>query len=194
MAELDEIENYTADGYLFMTKTEYDEAVQEKKAIKYLNSQIDLNNISKTYQLYTELIEKHVFSTPIGMDFLKQLRTTLLKSNRYTMQELLAIPVPTSGKNEKKRVEKYIGTKYEASLKKYEQENKKLKAKIRTAVFSILVLVAVIIAMFVISRNTSSVNILNYERKLQDKYSAWEQELKDREQVIKDKEKQLGIQ
>jgi hypothetical protein len=47
--------------------------------------------------------------------------------------------------------------------------------------------------MFYISFTSSNPNVLNYERAVQNKYSQWEQELSDREAVIRDKEKELLI-
>lgn len=63
MEEINEIQSYIVNGYVFETKTEYNEAVQEKKAIKYLSSELNLSNIEKTYKLYCELIEKKIFKT-----------------------------------------------------------------------------------------------------------------------------------
>lgn len=63
MEEINEIQSYIVNGYVFETKTEYNEAVQEKKAIKYLSSELNLSNIEKTYKLYCELIEKR-YSRP----------------------------------------------------------------------------------------------------------------------------------
>ena len=51
MEEINEIQSYIVNGYVFETKTEYNEAVQEKKAIKYLSSELNLSNIEKTYKL-----------------------------------------------------------------------------------------------------------------------------------------------
>ena len=50
MEEINEIQSYIVNGYVFETKTEYNEAVQEKKAIKYLSSELNLSNIEKTYR------------------------------------------------------------------------------------------------------------------------------------------------
>ena len=51
-----------------------------------------------------------------------------------------------------------------------------------------LLLVAAVIAMFVITLKSDHPNILNYERTLQDRYASWEQELTEREAVLREKE------
>lgn len=188
MAELDAIQSYFIDGYVFETRADYEEALQEKKGINYLRSQLDLNNSEKTFQLYTELIEKKIFRTVIGMDYLKQLRNAVLKNSEYTSDSVPAIPVTSGGHKEKDRVEKYVNTKYEATVKKFTSDNKKLKKQLGTAVIVNIVLAIVIGVMFYITGNSSNPNILNYERAIQDKYSVWEQSLKEKEQELKDRE------
>lgn len=188
MAELDEIKSYIVNGYVFETRADYEDALQEKKGINYLSSQLNLNNIPKVTQLYTELIEKKVFVTPIGHEYLKSLRDVIVKSGTVTGDDLLPIPVITANKSEKGQVEKYVSTKYEATVKKLENENKKLKGKLSTAIYMCVALVVIVLVMFFITKNSSTPNILNYERKLQDKYSAWEQELKEKDQMLKDRE------
>ena len=37
-------------------------------------------------------------------------------------------------------------------------------------------------------------NVINYERAITSKYASWEQELTDREQVIREKERELKIE
>ena len=106
MEEINEIQSYIVNGYVFETKTEYNEAVQEKKAIKYLSSELNLSNIEKTYKLYCELIEKKIFKTPVGMDYLKKLRDVVIKSGNYKAEDIMPIPVKTTGHMEKERVEK----------------------------------------------------------------------------------------
>ena len=51
-------------------------------------------------------------------------------------------------------------------------------------------------SMFFISKSSSNPTIIDYERKLQDKYASWESDLKEKEQELKDFEwelKELGV-
>ena len=50
-----------------------------------------------------------------------------------------------------------------------------------------------IIAMFYISYVSEQPNVINYERALTSKYASWEQELTEREQVIRETERELKI-
>ena len=57
-----------------------------------------------------------------------------------------------------------------------------------------IVMIVAIIAMFIITLNSDQPNILNYEKNIQNKYAAWEQELTEREQTIREKERELHIE
>ena len=55
-------------------------------------------------------------------------------------------------------------------------------------------LVAVIVVMFYIAYTSDNPNILNYENNLVNKYAQWEQELSERENAIREKERNLLIE
>lgn len=124
----------------------------------------------------------------MGIDYLKKLRDVVIKSGNYKAEDIMPIPVKTTGHMEKERVEKYISTKYETTVKQYESEKKKMKSRLSTSILFNIVLVAVVIAMFIITKNSDSPNILNYERVIQDKYSSWQSELNEKEQELKELE------
>ena len=50
-----------------------------------------------------------------------------------------------------------------------------------------------VILMFVISLTGRAPTILNYRSKVQNEYSEWEEELKAREDLIQEREHELGI-
>ena len=56
-----------------------------------------------------------------------------------------------------------------------------------------IVLILVIIAMFIIMLKSDNPNVLNYEYAVQDRYASWEQELTERENAIREKERELLI-
>lgn len=68
------------------------------------------------------------------------------------------------------------------------------KAGLCLSVIMNIVMIVAIIAMFVITLNSDQPNILNYERNLQNKYASWEQELTQREQTVREKERELHIE
>ena len=57
--------------------------------------------------------------------------------------------------------------------------------------FTSLILLISVVSMMLLAATSDNVNILNYENKLIDKYSSWEQELEEREQAVKEQEQEL---
>ena len=57
-----------------------------------------------------------------------------------------------------------------------------------------VMLTAAVIAMFYIAMTSDNPNSLNYENNLQNKYAQWEQELTERENVLREKERNLMIE
>lgn len=187
---------YIINSYQFETKEEYEQALQEKNGINYLNAQLDVNNIEKVYQLYTELVDKKIFITVIGIDYLKKLRGILLRDSRFSADNLRPIRITTVNKQVKNRVEKYISSKYETEVRQHKKEKEGIRNKLNTSIIINVVLVLMLIAMFFISKSSSNPTIIDYERKLQDKYASWESDLREKEQELKDLEwelKELGV-
>ena len=187
---------YIINSYQFETKEEYEQALQEKNGINYLNAQLDVNNIEKVYQLYTELVDKKIFITVIGIEYLKKLRGILLRDSRFSADNLRPIRITTVNKQVKNRVEKYISSKYETEVRQHRKEKEGIRNTLNTSIIINVVLVLMLIAMFFISKSSSNPTIIDYERKLQDKYASWESDLREKEQELKDLEwelKELGV-
>ena len=77
-------------------------------------------------------------------------------------------------------------------IKPAPEENK--NTTFRLSLIMNIVMVIAIIAMFIITLNSDQPNVLNYERNLQNKYATWEQELTQREQTVREKERELHIE
>ncbi len=186
MVELNEIESYIVNGYQFETKEDYEEAIREKKGIQYLNAQLDFNNGEKVLSIYMELIDKKIFITPIGIDYLKKLRNAILKSEIEPKEKLPAVYVPCSGKNHQEKIEKYVSQKYENDMKSMQKSLKKHSNRFKTSFLINIVLLGMVIVMFFITLTSSNINIINFETKLQDKYASWAEELKQKEQDLRE--------
>jgi hypothetical protein len=48
--------------------------------------------------------------------------------------------------------------------------------------------------MFVITSTTNNATVLNYETEIINRYEDWEQDLNEREQKVKEREEELGIE
>jgi hypothetical protein len=77
------------------------------------------------------------------------------------------------------------------AAKEKEVEDKKSRFTV-SVVLNILLVIAVC-AMFAISLNSENPNIVNYEKNITNKYASWEEELTEREQAVREKEKELDF-
>ncbi len=157
---------------------------REQKAVEYLRSQLDMDDPAAMLAVYKQIIEKKVFHTRVGYDFLDDLRYRMLNSGRIEKE---AIPDALAGKP-KTRAKRTVPP---APTSKTKPVAKPL------FVFSVLlnvVLIVMVIVMFIITVTSDSPTIVNYRNELEDEYSVWDEDLKRREKEIKKKEAQLEQQ
>lgn len=166
------------DGFLFESLENANEARLEKEKITKLNDKLKNCDNDLLYKVYNKSLEKKTFKTPIGYAFLNDIRTKLISSD-YDPKEILPIPVLAN--------EVYLKPVVKEEPKSNKNSNNKWLYLV------IAMLVVVIISMFIIMGTSEKPTIINYENKLLNKYSAWEQDLNDREKQINIKEKELGI-
>lgn len=196
MADNDEIRRCVVGGYQFEDAKDYEDAVNEKKAIKYLEGHVNLNDTAKVLQLYNTLLAKNMFRTPIGLEYMRRLRSALQKSSAGK-EELPFVRVPSSsahedgGENSQAGFAKAKEKAAAAKIKELEVRCRKIKDGRRNSVILNIILIILIIAMFVIAGNSSTPNIVNYERVLTDKYSSWKEELMQKEEELRQREREL---
>lgn len=90
-------------------------------------------------------------------------------------------------KKSAKKKEKAVSTSGEESI----SDQSKWKQIGTLSLFFNILLVLVIGCMIAINATSSNINILNYETKLQDKYSGWADELAGKETQLREREKSL---
>lgn len=187
MVELEK-KTYIVNGYEFHNEEDYSEALTESNTIKHINGRLNGADVNQIEQLYCQLIEKNTFHTQVGLEYLHRMRHLILK-NKGVDEDIPNVQVYTATEeNTKNKLEK---RKAVENAKSVEKHCKKLKERLRTSIILNVVLVIVVIAMFVIASSTSTPNILNYERKIQDKYSAWAEQLKEKEEELRIRENGL---
>lgn len=176
---------FIVDQYLFETEEEYELALNEKKKIQYIDEHTDYRAVENIAILYMKIIEGNMFQTPVGYAYLERLREFLVKNGAKT-DNLPSIPV-------KKKIS-LVGKK------ELMRENRQLKEQLQRGknrnlvmVFVCIGLVVAIIALFALAFTDNHPHILNYENVIQNKYSAWEQELVERENAVREKELALEV-
>lgn len=197
-------------SFIYDTKEEAEKAVREQKAVDYLSKQLSKAGEKDIHDLYDKLIERNMFTTENGLVFLYLLRENLINVYHVDKADLQAIPVHgllgldkadkeddsliKSGKKRKKR-KSIINS---AAKKAKDDVSKESPEKKYQTLFRIFLTISIILClaiggMFYILHTSDLPTIVNYETKIQNKYSEWEKDLDNREKAIRDKEKQLNI-
>lgn len=196
-------ETYEAGGFVFRTKKEAELAQREIEGTKYLRQKLDMENPNAVFSIYQNLIEQDLFETPVGYCFLKELRDYLLMITAISNEEVLAIPIryPQTEEEEKKqkkeqkkeeqRKERQREKEKAKNKKEQKKEGQNYKGRCQFFMVTSLILLISVVSMMLLAATSDNVNILNYENKLIDKYSSWEQELEEREQAVKEQEQAL---
>lgn len=177
-------------GYRFEDEEEYRRALEEKEAIERIMKKVNLDNKKLVLELYSELIKQKKLSTVIGMEYLCSLRSLIIKKKYAADKELL--PIPVEGFRPP-RTEEFRLSETKRTIEQMRAEAVKSKERTRTLLIANIVLAVVIAIMMYIASTSDNINIINYENKILDKYSRWEKQLTERENHIKELEKQLGI-
>lgn len=198
------------EGFSFYTTQEAEQAKKEQEGIRYLKSKADLSKPQTVLSIYNRAIDQELFETPVGMQFLHEMREYLIANPSVREEELLPIPVfsaenaSSSQKNGKIKRQKgkksredgkdgrnanhpgNNGKKKESSATRRVVDYRK---KYHISLYINVILVVIIAAMFVITATSkNNITILNYENELINKYEQWEEELAQREEALKQRE------
>ena len=172
------------DGFVFSSEKEAQTALNEKNNIEIIRQRTSLLDSETVYELYTKLIEREMFKTIVGYSFLYELRYHLITDFGYGEDELPVIKLPK--RTEYNKVKGKEQSVLEAEL----QRGLAVKKKLTIAVTALMIMV---IAMFVIAAVNPNTGYVNTENKILNKYAAWQEDLEQREQAVKEKEKELNI-
>ncbi len=166
-------------GYTFDSEEALSEAKKEAEAVAYLRNKTDFDNAGQILSLYNRMIDRKMVNTPIGLDFLKELRAAILKSQITTEDKLKALP--EINRPRKKPARKKEQPKADRELvKKLQKQNAGLKV-------ALIGMIVIIIGMFIIVLTGKSSPLkAAYEEEILDKYSFWEAELTRREKRLDD--------
>lgn len=186
-----------SNGFYYQDVEAGEIAQREEKAIDYLREQCLTATPEKVLTIYDKLLDSSLFKTESGIVFLHQLRESLLVDGSIDASLIRDIPISReiSDDEKEKTLKKHELEKQnnELALKKKDEIISKYRNRFRVGmIFSALCVVA-IVAMFLILKSTKMPTIMNYEDKIVNKYSKWDEELKAREKAVREKENKLGI-
>lgn len=171
-------------GYCFGKAEDAEMARQEIKKIEYLEKHMDYGKTENILLVYRKAIESRIFQTPVGWEYLRSLQSKLLESGDLEEQ----IPPITLYTVFAHRA----GDDIRISTPRLpEKKHNNYKGRFIMSVLINLILAVSVGVMFAIALTSDQPNILNYERTLINKYAAWEQELSERENQIREQEKEM---
>lgn len=198
---------FNVEGFEFDREELAQEARKEAEGIRYIKSQTNMKDAVTVLKLHNRLLQKEVFTTPVGFAFLSELREYLnsisfidpgdIEPMPDEMQQALLVsrrkePKKAGRSRKEKRKSRQTAERRERKKK----ERKKKERDYRTAFFVSTFFAAVfalsLVGVFLIAAASErSVNIVNYENALIDKYESWAQELDERERKLDEREREL---
>lgn len=179
--------NNIVKGYCFGTAEDAEIARQEENKIDYLEEHMDYGKTENMLLIYKKAVESRIFNTPVGWEYLKTLQKELNERNDLK-EEVPPVALYTVFAHR-------VGDDIKIPSPRIPEKAKdNTKKKFVTSVVVNVILTAVIAAMFYIAYQSDHPNILNYENNLVNKYAQWEQELSERENAVREKERNLMIE
>lgn len=193
-------------GYAFYDEEEYKKALNEQQGIVYLQKNTNFDDVQSVLTIYRQLIEKNLFSTPVGYDFLAQLYHILYENKELKNATIPPVPLylgdakpiqngvaAVDSQKTKLRLSRMEGeTDFQMrQLKKKCKRLQKLVVHMGVAIVSLMIAGVLLVLIF---SNSKNLNILNYENRLLTKYATWEQELNERENQLREEQRELDIE
>ncbi len=186
MAQKDE---YQVDGYLFVSKEDRDLALEEKQKIDYFEEKTKGKNKTMMLNLYDSILDQKLFKTPVGFEYLRKLREELI-ADGYEESQIRPIPLY---RNYSYKTGEEIDVSYVKRRVKPSSRKEKKAGYLQISVCFNLLLTLLVIMMFVITMKSDNPNILNYKNQILNEYASWEQELTERENRVREKERELSM-
>lgn len=172
--------------FLFLKEEDAELAIKEKKQVEYLDKHMDTSNSQNVLLLYEKANRERIFRTPVGIGYLQRLRDRLLKAG---MKENEIPPICVYAEYTPGHASRPEPVK----TRMIQTNRETMKRRLQFSLILNVLLAVAILAMFVITLKSDNPNILNYERALQDRYASWEQDLTEREAVLREKEHNMQI-
>lgn len=179
--------NMSVGGYRFYTEKDAQLAAAELKKIDYLEERIDYSKPDSILMVYEKSIHERIFRTPVGFQYLMGLRDYLLKQPGIEPARVPAIPLHITFSGEVREKGNPARNRIKA------QEDKNRVSGFKISVILNVLLVLAVISMFTITIRSDNPNILNYQRVITNRYAQWEQELTERENAVREKERELKL-
>lgn len=174
------------DGYSFDRDMGI-EAKREQKAVEVMTKRLDMNKPDTVLRAYKQITSQKLFHTQVGYDFLKGMQNYLITNPEIDNSEIYPIDIDSP---EESLMAMNLAREKRGEKAKTGKKGSKANDSSRTKIFmaTTIILGITVVAMFIITLTAKVPTVLNYERVLIDRYSNWEQELNEREEILNAKE------
>lgn len=179
---MQEVED-SVEGFYFEDETVARQAMREYMYIEKMQEKVSMLQPNDLKDFYHKLIDKHIFSTQVGLTYLYEIRSTLIENYQFEDEALDKIVIPM--------VKQEVPTLSDDSASKAAEEIMALKRTKILLFAAVGILICVIIGFFVIIATNENIGYINTENKILNKYSQWQEELDAREQALDEREQAL---
>ena len=179
-------DQYTVNGFLFGDKADVEIANQELSAIQFIEKKISGQSVETVLAVYQAALEKKMFRTPVGYCYLRDLQKRMIKGgvDKERIPPISLYQVYNDAYKVQERPRRITQTKKEIN------PDRRL---MRNSIWANIIMFFIILVLFIITLTGENANVLNYRNVITNEYSSWEEELKSREQAVREKERELGI-
>ena len=179
-------DQYTVNGFLFGDKADVEIANQELSAIQFIEKKISGQSVETVLAVYQVALEKKMFRTPVGYCYLRDLQKRMIKGgvDKERIPPISLYQVYNDAYKVQERPRRITQTKKEIN------PDRRL---MRNSIWANIIMFFIILALFIITLTGENANVLNYRNVITNEYSTWEEELTNREQAVREKERELGI-
>lgn len=184
-----EKDEFIVGGYHFNSLTDARLAEEEIKKAEYFEERAAGRSTQNLLAVYDKILDEKIFKTPVGWEYLKKMQEELRLSG-VPEENIRAIPMYSSFNYR-------TGDEIDAYSVKQRIKPAKPKKEINKFQVSVIInilLLLLVLAMFLVALQSKNPNILNYKQAITNQYAEWEQELTEREKVIREKERELFIE
>ena len=174
-------------GYRFGTVADAETARIEIKKIAAVEQHLDYRKLQNVLLVYNKAIDNKIFLTPVGMAYLQKMQEQLTKRG-VPQEKIKPIPLYTTFSN---KTENNSSIRRSVASRTPQVE---YKGQFVTSICINVLLVLALAAMIILSLHSDVPNIVNYRTAIVNEYSEWEQQLQEREQAVRQAERELELE
>ncbi len=171
------------EGYSFTDENMAKQARTEAEGVRYVKARTDMSKPDQVFNVYHKLLQQRMFQTPVGYAYLKELQEYLKTIPGIRNEEIRPIPI----------ADHLVVSDTRGISDRWSRRLDKEQNKLRMSMVANFAFVVSILLMFLITATSGQTTILNYEKKIQDRYAQWEQQLTQREKAIREEEQELEL-